>query len=170
MHHDKVAPNLRPWKVEERVDLIVRQLDARISMYVDVIERIPGHPPQFRVRDTKTASRKPAQQAADISAQLQLYGLGVQKKFGPVSDVHLDCLVQTKTAAHVEHRESPLTNVRPALLRMEHAIKQIRAGAFMPAPPDHWKCSDKWCDFWANDCPFGRRSRTSFQTPEIPKD
>ena len=37
----------------------------------------------------------------------------------------------------------------------------IEKGAFLPADPGSWRCSEKFCEYW-DDCPFGRARRQSF--------
>jgi len=43
--------------------------------------------------------------------------------------------------------------------RVEAAVKVIEAEAFLPAQPDEWWCSPRWCGYW-NICPYGGGGRS----------
>ena len=170
MHHEHVAPNLDPVAVEKRFDIRIKEVDAQLSGYIDVIDQ--GAATNFRkvgliVRDTKTTGKTPSDDVADKSIQLQMYAMAVSLLMGrkPIM-VAIDALVITKSRAHAKTATAPVGDFHGVLLRIEHAINNIRSGNFVPTQPDNWKCCDKWCQYWADDCPFGRRSRTSFVKPK----
>jgi hypothetical protein len=52
------------------------------------------------------------------------------------------------------------TDYNAMLERVKLACDLIESGAFNPCSPDHWGCSAKWCGYWQDVCPFGRRSRS----------
>jgi len=36
-------------------------------------------------------------------------------------------------------------------------LAAIKTGIFPPTNPDSWWCSEKWCGYWDDVCPFGRK-------------
>ena len=72
----------------------------------------------------------------------------------------LDVLVKTKTPKRATVMTTPNGDHSALLQRIERAAAVIEAGAFLPAQPGHWKCSEKFCEFY-DDCVFGRRARVS---------
>ena len=77
---------------------------------------------------------------------------------GAAPALAMDVLVKTKTPKLETVWAKPAQDHAPLIQRIERAALVIEAGAYLPAPPDHWKCSEKFCDFY-NDCPFGRARR-----------
>ncbi len=121
--------------------------------FIDIEE--PG-----RIRDTKTASKSPNKNAADVSQQLTVYAAGHLAVEGELPDeLVLDYLVDTKSPKPVS---LPTTrtkeDVQMLLRRVERAATIIERGAFTPAPADAWQCSKKWCGYF-DQCPFSTAPR-----------
>lgn len=157
VHHAAVAPRRDPAHVQRRVELDLTGEDVGITCVVDLQER------DGRVVDTKTSRRRPPADAADLSDQLSIYDLAIAVAENAPEDlvrpVALDYVVFRKGGAEPL---PPLVSVRGAAdraqvaLRMERALAVIRAGAFYPARPTDWWCSQEQCGYWTL-CPFARR-------------
>lgn len=122
-----------------------------------------------RIRDDKTTERSPRSTQADASQQLTMYSLLRSVEAGQlVSRVALDHLVysaKTKTARHV-HQPSTRTSedLRALIRRIAVADRAHTAGIFLPASPEDWWCSERWCAFWS-DCPFAQRRQPPPPSP-----
>lgn len=168
LHHAEVAPEIKPTHVEERFDVVVKGCSHDLSGYVDVIEG--GE--KLVVRDTKTTSRKPEVDAAHKSLQLQLYALACEVGALGVSSgkpvgkrkpaaLYLDFLVGLKKSENrVSLATAPPAVYTPLLLRIQKAAEIMDKGTFYPVEPGHWKCCAKWCGYWQDICPHGRRAQT----------
>ena len=154
LHHQTLAPVIQPALIEERLDIEVPGFPLRLVGYADVIET------DGAIRDLKTRGKRPRQQDVDDDLGLALYAMGVEVAHGtrPPS-IGLDVLVKTKTPTAVSVFGEPATNHEPLLRRIERAALVIEAGAYLPAEPGHWKCSEKFCDYY-DDCPWGKVRRT----------
>lgn len=152
LHYDGVAPKLKPKSVQRRFRVRIKGESNIILVGVLDVEE-PG-----TVRDTKTSKKSPAKNAADKSQQLTMYALGVRIEDGEIPDsVHLDYLVDLKTPKykHLESTRGP-DDFRVLLARIERYARIVEAGAFAPANPDDWCCSEKFCGF-ASTCKFFRK-------------
>lgn len=156
-----VAPRIRPKRVQREWELELLGLNAFVTGVMDVEEEDGG------IRDTKSTARNPKAEVVADSPQLSTYAMAKHVIDGtpaPVS-VRLDFLVAKFVGAgrygwavSYEPMESfrDETDFAQGIARMERAVRLVRAGAFMPARPDDWWCSEKWCGYW-DICPFARR-------------
>ena len=155
LHHGDLAPELVPEHLEHRMEIKLDGLPFSLMGYADVIE-VDG-----TIRDLKTRGKTP--KASDASEDLGLawYSrlLHVDEGVLPPS-LMLDVLVKTKTPKRATVMTTPNGDHSALLQRIERAAAVIEAGAFLPAQPGHWKCSEKFCEFY-DDCVFGRRARVS---------
>jgi hypothetical protein len=120
------------------------------------------------IRDTKTSKRSPSQDAAEDSNQLVAYGLAslVLDKKLPNMTV-LDYLVRTPKRHDLNYvpRQSivSMDDVNVFLFRFARAIHSwnvaCKTGAFLPANPDDWHCSEAMCGYWSM-CPAAKRPHT----------
>lgn len=153
LHHDDVAPKLDPIGVERRFDIEIRGFPLDLSGYRDVDE-------PACTRDIKTAGKTPAATAAENSVQLEVYALSRKVFDGKeVSTVALDYLVKTKKPKAVTVTAAAPSDFAPLFQRIEAAAKVIETGAFYPTDPDSWVCSKRFCGYWQDHCPYGRRRR-----------
>ncbi len=156
-HAEKVAPLIAPVGVEIRVEL--EPSEALPVKFVGVLDQIDGK----RIRDTKTKTKAPPKNMADDSLQLTAYDLLYQARYHEASQGQaLDVLWKTP-GGKVDHRTLETTRNRRDLevfvARAQAALKVIEAEVFLPAPPDHWVCSKKFCGY-TNICPYFRDGRT----------
>lgn len=131
------------------------------------------------VIDLKTSGRMKPTTWAHTSPQLSGYALKRHLIDGFESvPVRLDVLVDRKpnnivpgqSLAGIEHQIQESTrsadDFQSYLHRAASAAKVIRSGAFMPARPEDWWCSKKFCGYF-NRCPFAARPRSvAIQAPE----
>jgi hypothetical protein len=115
------------------------------------------------IRDSKTSGKSPNKSAADDSDQLSCYAVAetvLNKKLPDA--VILDYLVQTPKRKDLKH--VPLVSKRDAkdnqvflngFVAVQHAIK---TGVFLPANPDWWGCSPKYCPYW-DRCEYAHRPK-----------
>lgn len=134
------------------------------------------------VLDLKTAGRRKPDAWAATSPQLSGYALkrhlldGYQRV-----PVRLQIVIDRRSSSvaelvdgqslagitqQIQESERGAEDFQAYLLRAEAAAKVIRTGAFMPARPDDWWCSKKFCGYF-NRCPFAARPRSvAIQAPE----
>jgi len=110
--------------------------------------------------DNKTAGASPVKNAAHKSFQLTVYTIGHRARTGKIErGCRLDSVVKNKTPKVVcqptirtnAQLQTGLKLIGRIAQNIEHA-KQT--GAFLPADPMWWGCSDDWCGYW-NICEFG---------------
>lgn len=156
LHHADLAPEIQPEIIEERLEVKLPGFPLDLVGYPDVVE-IDG-----TIRDLKTRARKPAQGDAAIDLGLSFYNLAIEIQDGRTApELKLDVLTKTKTPKRFTDTVAPQANSSALIQRIERAALTIESGAFMPADPGHWKCSEKFCDYYS-DCPWGKASRKSF--------
>jgi hypothetical protein len=172
-----IAPRIDPVGVERRVVIKPPDSDIEIVGIVDLIseERLLGTwtedgpsietNRQLRkrieiVNDLKTADRTPRDNAADTSQQLALYALIRLAETGKAPDrVRLRTMVRTrtgKTSTSELTAEKTPADLQAVASRLNAGIEAVKRGAFVPANPDSWWCSAKYCEYHA-DCPFALR-------------
>lgn len=153
-HHNELAPQLEPVHIERPWKLEINNFPVDLQGTIDLQE-------PTALRDLKTSGKSPVKTAAETSLQLTLYHLAATRldKKSPET-VALDYLVTTKVPKVVT-----LTSTRGAphweqLIRRVALIHEaIQAGIFVPTLPENWVCCDRWCGYWADECPFGRRNQ-----------
>lgn len=170
-----VAPRVDPVGVERKVIIKPPDTDIEISGIVDLVseERLLGEWDEERgpvivaerrlrrvvevVNDLKTADRQPREGDVDRSQQLALYALIRTAEMGrPPDKVRLRTLVTTRTGkvSTVEQTgEKTTADLEAVAQRLNAAIETARHGTFVPANPDSWWCSEKFCEYW-KDCRF----------------
>lgn len=157
LHHVDVAPKITPVHLEREFRVVLDGFPFDLGGTIDLQE-------PDALRDTKTAGKTPALDAADKSVQLTTYSLAAKALDGKApGTVALDYLVDTKVPKAVTLTSTRTDDDhRRLLLRVEHAARVIQSGAFMPTDsslPGVWWCSSTFCGFWQDICPFGRRNR-----------
>jgi len=154
LHHQKVAPDLKPTAVERPWVLDIEGENMQLAGTFDVQESTDS------IHDTKTSGKSPSSGAADDSLQLTAYHLAAKVLDGKAPDaLVLDYLVSTKVPKFV-----PVTTTRDAtdhqmfLARLERAKQVIESGVFTPASPGSWWCSSRFCG-WFQTCPFSAKPK-----------
>jgi hypothetical protein len=154
-HAERLAPLLLPTHVERSWSLELRGFPIDLVGSIDIQEA------KMRVRDTKTSAKSPSADAADTSEQLTVYAMAVKTLDGTGSiSVYLDYLVDlrrvTKIVSLLSERRPE--DYDPLLRRIENASICMEKGVFVPARPEDWWCSPKWCGYFST-CPYVRRRR-----------
>jgi len=152
LHHDVLAPQIQPLAVEEKFVIVLKGFPYDLAGMKDVREK-------DAIRDTKTKAASPPEGAAR-SMQMATYCLAERVERGRLpAKVYLDFLVKTKTPKVVIREAVPDDSwIQPLLRRVERATELIESvregkGAFTPADPEHWCCTQKFCGY-AKTCPF----------------
>lgn len=172
-HHELLAPQLnpKPGRIEWGFRLPTDISGYDLVGFIDLVEETPDG---VVVRDLKTSAKAPAAGAADMTEQLTMYSMAVDRIDGvkPLG-VALDFLVTRKPKADGVIRQPELITrwskrgpVDEEILfsRIDRAVRVIEAGAFTPAnQQDSWMCNPRFCGY-ATTCPF-YNGRTSVAAP-----
>lgn len=153
-HHAELAPALQPVHIERPFRLEHPDLAFDLQGTIDLQE--PG-----TLRDLKTSSKSPAKGIADSSMQLTFYSMAINAlDKTPPERICLDYAVSTKTPKIVtqETTRGP-DDWRQLLDRANAMYDAIQKGVFLPTNPDNWVCSEKYCGYWKDACPYGRKNR-----------
>jgi hypothetical protein len=150
LHHEQVAPKIQPIMVEEPVQFAVNGVP-----YSGVIDLVDD---RKRIRDWKTAARRPAQNSQNYLLNMTGYALAYRQQTGEIeSEVVLDYLVRTRTPQYL-----PIVSGGPidqqAVVTFANIVgkvhRRIEAGDFLPTGLANNACS--WCGYKA-DCPYYRK-------------
>ena len=131
--------------VERRVELKVPGVPIPVMGYIDVItaDGIPG--------DIKTSARSWGAGKAEAETQTLFYLAAMNQMGQPSPGNTFRHFVFTKnsrpTAQEFEHRHSD-GEILWLFELIQQVWRAIQAEAF-PANPTGWKCSPKYCDYWA---------------------
>jgi len=154
LHHAKLAPTISPKHIERPFTVEMQNFPVDLSGTIDLQEA------DGTLRDLKTTGKAPGDDAANKSLDLTCYGLAARAldHVAPAR-LALDFLVRGKKP-RLETQTTTRTEVayRAFLMRVEAVSRAIEAGAFTPCSPDFWMCSDKWCGYWNDVCPYGRKA------------
>ena len=171
-HRKLVAPWIRPemdWKTGK--PRIQHSWEIEMPNGVVLAGRSDVEEVDHGVRDTKAAKKEKPKAWADTSLQLTAYGLArraidghkvVPVKFDVIVDRNPNLDVKGTDPAGVTWQllqsERNDQDFYSYMERIDHVAKSIRAGVFIPARPDDWICSKKFCGYW-NQCPHAARPR-----------
>lgn len=123
------------------------------------------------VNDVKTKGKKAPERLAHESPQLTGYATAKYVIDGVLEPkVRLHVLVDRPklfegtiagddpagVTAQVLESVRTVPQMEAYIRRAEAAAKVIRAGSFLPARPEDWWCSQKFCGFW-NACPYAHK-------------
>lgn len=162
LHAIEQAPDYQPIMVEQKVEIVIPNSPRNLLGVIDL------GTDQNEVVDFKTSGRKKSQSDVDDSLQLTVYAAAFHAITGtPAENVKFDCVIQTKTKTYRQVLKSNRFEADFAALaeRINMMDSAIQAGVFLPAPPDAWWCSDKWCGYYRT-CPYtrqGQRELVEFQ-------
>lgn len=159
-YHTQVSPGVEPIAIERPWGMKLNDR-WRMTGHIDIQEA-------HRIRDIKTQknSPKPVDKGGEMKGshldQLLTYATGVyvnDKKIVEEAVVDVVPKLKKKEGKVVTYSVKP---TRDALVkridRAEMVTRAIDQGVFLPADPDHWICSEKFCGYW-DRCPFGRAKR-----------
>lgn len=169
---EKIAPVIDPIAVEHAVIVKPRDADFEIKGIMDLVtfappepvllgEKIPPPDPIVVIDDLKTATKAPWKDAADRSQQLTFYSMLRRRQSGKMPDkVRLKTVVETPKTRKVSHvvqtSTRDLEQVKSLVQRINTAVAAVERGVFIPANPDGWRCSAKYCEFFF-ECRFAMR-------------
>ena len=149
-----MAPDAKPLIIEEKITVELNGFPYPLVGYIDLGETTHA------LRDLKTKAKTPGRNDAANSTQTAMYSMMYEIATGwRPPRFTMDSLVKTKVPKLVQQTVVPTGNYTPLLMRMQRMAQVIEAGAFMPAAPGHWKCSERYCEYY-EDCPWGRARQT----------
>lgn len=157
-----IAPTINPVGFEQKITIRPKDMDIAVSGILDLVEAEPpleeGGPERELIPDLKTSERSPARGLADRDQQLTMYAMLRQAVTGKLPDAEaLRFLVRTPGRGElkrVELRTKVTQGDVNALVHRLNAVNEgIRKGVFVPAAPNHWKCSSRWCEYFST-CKF----------------
>lgn len=114
------------------------------------------------IRDTKTSTKSPTEDAALKSEQLTAYALASNVLDGQLPKyVALDYLVDLKREPKAVTRtsERDMEAIEVFLRRLTNAIHSLHSGIFIPASPSQWQCSERYCGYHSI-CDFVQKRKT----------
>lgn len=130
-----IAPALIPKVAEVQADAIVAGVPMMLK--IDVVTN------KNAVLDYKVSSRKKSKNDVLNSLQLPLYAAVMKaKRAGLVSMVHTKNEVAQETHPFGQHELDWAGEV------VASVADAIGKGSFPKAPPDSWKCSERFCGYW----------------------
>lgn len=146
VYHAQALPKINPVEVEE--PFIVKVGTVTVRGVIDLVDRAtehPGDPGRLEVADLKTSAAKWSESDVKNDAQLSLYTAVKRLAFG-----RIDNLVSTKTPAmhRLQTTRGPRDH-RNLIEDYEQTVDAIKRGIFLMAPMDSWKCTPKWCGYYA---------------------
>lgn len=153
LHHESLAPTLDPTEVEAVRSVPLAGFPMDLYGIIDVVESNSG------VRDLKTRRARPTGEAAGLQGEFYVFMERLRSGKTP-THFAVDTIVKKKKPEIVTEYVTPTGDHSAMVARLERAALVIERGAFMPAEPGHWKCSERYCEYW-HSCPFGRRRRLS---------
>lgn len=156
-HHRSIAPEISPARIEEPFLVDVSGADLQLAGTIDVVES------DSNLRDLKTTGKTPSAGTADKSLQLTMYYLGAKVCFKEPKKMTLDYIVNLKSGPKVVQQATTRTSddIRGLLDRVSVCNDVVKAGNFVPTNPDNWWCGEKYCGYWRDVCPHGRRNKTT---------
>lgn len=166
-----VAPKIRPIATQHPVRIAFEEVPWELVAKIDLLAEsdVPGFED---VWDTKaTAGSTKYEPAADM--QLNLYALARTYEGANVAQKGFITARVLKTKTSIETPTSPDTNEARALALDQLSTSSVAienactSGNFRPTAFQQrsWKCSAKYCDYFAKTCPYGARARVAFQVP-----
>lgn len=157
VRHEELAPVIRPIAVGTKWVAELGGYPYDLAGEFDVEDEV------IPIRDLKASGKYPPATMADDSVQLDMYALykhfcggtnlpmqvaldvvtDVMNKGGPKTTAKI--LISTRTEGHVQSM----------LARVERIMECLEKDVFIPADPESWICSEKWCGFF-NDCAYAK--------------
>lgn len=152
LHAKEMAPAIQPKEVQRRMLVHLEGYPVDLLGFIDIQE-------EDATRDTKTASKSPAANMADVSDQLTFYAMANYAVDNRIpSQLVLDCLIDNKVPKAVSLVTTRTEDdFEPMLRRIENAVMAIEKGVFLPCRQDDWHCSRRFCGYF-NICPYSRKT------------
>ena len=149
LFRQELAPMITPALVEEKITINLPGVDLPVVTVLDL------YTADKALRDLKTSSRKWGQDKADASHQPAAYREAVKQVTGEYpATLCFDVLTSGKAPALQTLQTQRGSGDTTILTRkFQLMCTSIKAGLFLPAQPDHWCCSMKFCGYYFS-CPY----------------
>jgi len=144
VHHEAIAPAVRPELVEERFRLdLGNEFPFDLVGVWDLVER------DGTVVDNKAYSKTPSQADLDKDLQFTAYSLAYRATRDAIEPgLRMDAVIKNKKLKAVQLTTSRTNDdCRWFLGLVEQVASAIDAGNFYPNP-NGWHCSHKFCGYW----------------------
>lgn len=157
-------PKIKPLHVEKSFGLKHPNCRRLIVGTMDVVET------GILINDLKNTKMKKNQIFADRNMGLSTYGLLAMANFKKMPKGYIiQNIINNKTGFNTQILYTGRTKdqLKMQLMRFVAASDGIDKGIFLPANPDHWKCSKGCCGYWSR-CPFvtARTDHEEYDTHE----
>jgi hypothetical protein len=152
LHATQLAPTIEPTAVEVKVTLAASEsLPVKLVGVIDLVAK-------EGVRDTKTKAKSPPEMLAHLSDQLTCYHLLHLAHYkAPPVRLGLDVLWRTPGKGECKSKtlwtEREIKDLEVFIARANAARRAIEAEIFLPAPADHWACTQRFCGY-TDQCPY----------------
>lgn len=142
IHHTYIAPRIEPTQVQREFEIEIA--GHTVSGRMDIQEGSRS------IRDLKVTGRTPPADEAERSLQLTVYAMACAQLDGRIPDhLYLDYLVHTAKPSIVKLETTRARHQFYAVEeRVKAAVAAIESGTFVPASPDSWYCSERYCPFY----------------------
>ena len=144
LYRREVTPSVMPVLVEEKIIIELPGVALPVYTVLDL------YTSDKALRDMKTSGKKWAESKAHTSPQPTAYREAVKTLTGEYpASIGFDVLVSTKTPT-LQTLITERTGEDTAVLARQFSVMldAIQAGIFLPAEPDAWICSPKWCGYF----------------------
>ena len=155
-HHSRLAPYIKPAYVEREWLLEIDGYPYDLKGYIDVQET-PGTLPVGRVRELKSAGKKPSDTAQEELIQLTAYAAAVNVLDGAYPEIIVDYVTKAKEPEIYSRRvERGPDDVKGLLMMIETLTLAKERGLFPPTGLGKWYCGDR-CGYSKTKCKYYRR-------------
>lgn len=145
-----VAPKYQPTEVEIDQNIKLASDSYYLRGRLDLIDS------NGAIVDLKTTGKTKSQGDIDKSSQLTFYHATYKANKGEdPKKIVIENIVDLKSGPKVVTLETSRTNddIQVLVNRINTMVKSIEAGVFLPASPDSWACTKKFCGY-ASSCKF----------------
>lgn len=149
LYREELAPAVMPVSVERELLISDESWRWPLLGYTDVEEI-------GRVIDIKTAKAKKSQSDLDNSVQAGIYLLDRHRAGRPEAFTwHVVTKAKTPQAQTIDRTVIDHERTVRYVAAIQAGIHQaLESGVFLPAQPDSWTCSERFCG-WYRQCPYG---------------
>jgi len=142
-YYNTTVPRFEPAEVQKEFSHYLEEFDIKIIGYPDLIDA------RGFIIDHKCRSRKvdTIKQDLQLSLYAYLYRMVYHSEEEGVS-YHNLISYKDREEIDIETDKRSIEAIMRILRIIDFCIRTIKARAFLPATPDSWWCSEKWCGYW----------------------
>ncbi len=155
-YNSEIAPTLKPAFIEKPFVINTGEYPYDLMGFID-IETLDAH-----IQDIKTVKTIMPVIERNIQGISYCLNYKVEHKDDIIQidpTFSLGCIKKNiKPKAVVLSGQYNDDDYEQLYARIDMFAKGLAAGVFVPAPPDWWGCSEKWCGYYTY-CPYGKKQR-----------